>query len=45
MYGGGLRVSEAASLKVCDIDGDRKVISIRGAKGHKDLSVARTESG
>jgi integrase/recombinase XerD len=30
LYGGGLRVSEAANLKVGDIDGTRKVIWIRG---------------
>lgn len=39
LYGGGLRVSEATNLKVSDIDGARKVISIRGGKGHKDRQV------
>ena len=39
MYGAGLRVSEAANLKVRDLDGDRKVIWIRGGKGHKDRQV------
>ncbi|HZL57205.1 MAG TPA: site-specific integrase [Bryobacteraceae bacterium] len=39
MYGAGLRVSEAASLKVGDIDGDRKVIRVRGGKGNKDRQV------
>jgi integrase/recombinase XerD len=39
MYGAGLRVSEAATLKVGDIDRDRKVIWVRGAKGHKDRQV------
>ena len=39
IYGCGLRVSEAANLKVCDIDGVRKVISIRGGKGNKDRQV------
>ena len=39
MYGGGLRVSEVTNLKVRDIDGDRKVIWIRGGKGHKDRQV------
>jgi integrase/recombinase XerD len=39
MYGAGLRVSEAANLKVSDLDRDRKVISIRGGKGHKDRQV------
>lgn len=39
MYGGGLRVSEVTNLKVCDIDGARKVIWIRGGKGNKDRQV------
>ena len=39
MYGAGLRVSEVANLKVGDLDGDRKVISIRGGKGRKDRQV------
>ena len=39
MYGAGLRVSEAANLKLRDIDGDRKVLWIRGGKGHKDRQV------
>ena len=39
MYGAGLRVSEATNLKVPDVDGKRKVIWIRGGKGHKDRQV------
>jgi integrase/recombinase XerD len=39
MYGGGLRVSEVTNLKVCDIDGTRKVIWIRDGKGNKDRQV------
>ena len=39
MYGAGLRVSEVANLKVRDLDGDRKVIWVRGGKGHKDRQV------
>jgi site-specific recombinase XerD len=39
MYGAGLRVSEVAYLQVSDIDGDRKVITIRGGKGRKDRQV------
>ena len=35
LYGGGLRVSEVTNLKVNDLDGVRKVISIRGGKGTK----------
>src|ERR1039457_1314421 len=39
LYGSGLRVSEATNLKVCDLDRDRKVIWVRGGKGHKDRQV------
>jgi integrase/recombinase XerD len=39
MYGAGLRVSEATNLKVSDIDRERKVIWVRGGKGHKDRQV------
>ena len=39
LYGCGVRVSEETNLKVNDIDGTRKVISIRGGKGHKDRQV------
>src|SRR5271167_3290587 len=39
MYGVGLRVSEVANLKVHDVDGDRKVISVRGGKGRKDRQL------
>jgi len=39
MYGAGLRVSEVTNLKVCDLDRDRKVIWVRGGKGHKDRQV------
>jgi integrase len=39
MYGAGLRVSEVASLKVSDLDRERRVIWVRGGKGHKDREV------
>jgi integrase/recombinase XerD len=39
MYGAGLRVSEVVNLKVRDVDGGRKVISVRGGKGRKDRQV------
>jgi integron integrase len=36
MYGGGLRLLEAVSLRVKDIDFDRQEITIRAGKGNKD---------
>jgi integron integrase len=39
MYGGGLRVSEAVSLRVKDVDLERLEIVVRGAKGAKDRRV------
>ena len=41
-YGAGLRVSEACTLKLDDIDSLRKVIHIRSAKGNKDRMVTLT---
>ena len=35
-YGAGLRAGEIASLKVTDIDGERKVLRVEQAKGRKD---------
>ena len=43
MYGAGLRVSEVTNLKVSDLDRDRKVIWVRGGKGHKDSQVMLAE--
>jgi site-specific recombinase XerD len=43
MYGAGLRVSEAARLKVSDLDRSRKVIWVRGGKGRKDRQVLLAE--
>lgn len=36
IYSAGLRISEAAQLKIEDIDSSRKLIHIKGAKGKKD---------
>lgn len=36
MYGSGLRVSEVARLRVCDIDFAALAIFVRNGKGHKD---------
>lgn len=39
LYGGGLRISEACSLKTQDIDWDNNIIKIKG-KGNKERLVA-----
>lgn len=39
IYSAGLRVSEAASIKISDIDFDRQIIHIKGAKGRKDRTT------
>lgn len=36
IYSAGLRVGECVRLKIPDIDGDRKMIHLRGTKGKKD---------
>ena len=38
-YSMGLRLTEALSLEVGDIDGDRMLVHIRRGKGHKDRMV------
>lgn len=42
-YAGGLRVSEVAALQIKDIDSERMVIHLRGAKGKKDRCVMLSE--
>jgi len=44
LYGAGLRVSEVTNLKVSDLDRQRKVINVRGGKGHKDRQVMLSDS-
>lgn len=39
IYSGGLRISEAVNLEIKDINSDRMIINIRGAKGKKDRIV------
>ena len=39
IYSAGLRVGELINLKIEDIDSDRMVISVRGAKGKKDRTT------
>jgi integron integrase len=44
MYGSGLRVSECVSLRVKDIDVDRREIVVRDGKGGKDRRTPLAES-
>ena len=44
MYGAGLRVSEACSLRMSDIDSERGVIHIGESKGSKSRYVMLSES-
>jgi integrase len=39
LYGAGLRLMECLSLRIKDVDFDRKVIVVRGAKNRKDRVV------
>ena len=44
MYGSGLRVSECVSLRVKDVDLDRREIVVRAGKGGKDRRTPLAES-
>lgn len=44
MYGSGLRVLECVSLRVKDVDVDRREIVVRGGKGAKDRRTPLAES-
>ena len=39
IYSAGLRLSEVVNLKIADIDGERKLIYVRGGKGKKDRTT------
>ena len=43
MYGSGLRVAECASLRVKDVDLDRREIVVRSGKGNKDRRAPLAE--
>jgi site-specific recombinase XerD len=44
MYSAGLRLGELCSLKISDIDWERKLIHVRQAKGRKDRYLALSEA-
>lgn len=44
MYSSGLRISELLNLKIKDIDSDRMVIHVVGAKGNKDRYTLLSKS-
>ena len=39
IYACGLRIGEAVKIKVADIDGERKILTVRSGKGNKDRTV------
>ena len=39
IYSAGLRISEAVKMKISDIDSERNMIFVRGAKGKKDRTT------
>ena len=43
IYSAGLRVSEVVRLRVSDIDGQRRLIRVRGGKGRKDRYTLLSE--
>jgi len=46
MYGAGLRVVEAARLRIKDVDFDKQIITIHDGKGAKDrTTLFRTTTG
>ena len=44
MYGGGLRLAECVSLRIKDVDIDRREITVRSGKGGKDRRAPLPES-
>ena len=42
-YQCGLRVSEAVKIKIADIDGELKIVTVRNSKGNKDRAVPLPE--
>jgi len=44
LYSAGLRLSELLNLKIRDIDSDRMLINVKGAKGNKDRYTILSQS-
>lgn len=44
LYGAGLRVSECLGIRILDIDIERRILVVRGAKGGKDRTTLLPES-
>jgi integrase/recombinase XerD len=43
MYSAGLRISEVVGLEIIDIDSERMIITVRGAKNYKDRNLPLSE--
>ncbi|WP_241780993.1 tyrosine-type recombinase/integrase [Cochleicola gelatinilyticus] len=43
LYSGGLRIGEALSMKLTDVDSDRMLLFVQGAKGRKDRYTLLSE--
>src|SRR3989338_2003346 len=41
LYSSGVRVSEAAKIKLADLDNREKIARVRGGKGNKDRKIGR----
>jgi|AntAceMinimDraft_8_1070364.scaffolds.fasta_scaffold23696_1 site-specific recombinase XerD len=39
IYACGLRIGEAVKIQIADIDGERKILTVRSGKGNKDRAV------
>ena len=44
IYACGLRIGEAVKIKIEDVDGDRKILTVRSGKGNKDRAVPIPEN-
>jgi len=44
LYGCGLRISEALNLRICDVDLENSILTIRGGKNNKSRLVAISQS-